>query len=516
LTVPPGTSLTAHRRARELATALDGRRFDVLVVGLGATGAGVALDAASRGLTVAAVDGGDLASGTSRSSSKLIHGGLRYLSRGQLGVAYESAVERGILLRRVAPHLIAPLQMVLPMDAAMSGPKAGLTRAALLAADLLRITAGTPSACIPGSRRIAAAEVCRLVPAIRRAGLRGGLVQWDGQLVDDARLVVALARTAAGYGALILTRSRVEQVHRGGATVRDTMTGETGDIRARVVINATGAWADRLDPTIRLRPSRGSHLVVPAARLGYPAAGLTVPVPGERYRFVFALPAADERVYIGVTDEPVDSPPDVDAVPDAAERRFLLDVVNRALDLPLTDADVCGAFSGTRPLLAQGETRTADLSRRHVVRVSAPDLVTVVGGKLTTYRRMAADAVDAAVRAGGLTAGPCRTHRLALVGAAAPERLAAVPAPVRLVHRYGTEAVDVLATADDDPSLLAPVAEGLAVTRAELLWAVRHEGGLNVADLLQRRTRLGLVPADWQRAVPAAQAILDREGLPGS
>jgi glycerol-3-phosphate dehydrogenase len=503
-----GTSLSAARRAADLAALAGGRRVDVLVVGLGATGAGVALDAASRGLSVAAVDAGDLASGTSRWSSKLVHGGLRYLASGKVRLAHESAAERGILMTRVAPHLIAPLPMVMPLTPDLGAARAAANRAAFAAADGLRIAAGTPRAVLPRSRLLAPPEVRRLLPAVRRDGLRGGLVQWDGQLIDDARLVVALARTAAGLGASIVTRCRVESVRPGGATVRDALTGGTAEIRARVVVNATGAWADRLDPGIRLRPSRGSHLVLPAAALGHPVAGMTVPVPGDWRRVVFALPAADGRVYVGLTDEPVDGPAPEIPQAEPAEIKFLLDVLNGAVRPGITEADVIGTYAGIRPLLAGADgARTADLSRRHLVRVS-DGMVTIVGGKLTTYRRMAADAVDAAVRSAGLAAGPCRTDRLPLVGAGAPRQLAAVPAPPRLVARYGVEAPAVLAGAGGDPELLAPVAEGIDVTGAELLWAVRHEGALDESDLLDRRTRIGLVAADRERASPAARRAL--------
>jgi glycerol-3-phosphate dehydrogenase len=238
-------------------------------------------------------------------------------------------------------------------------------------------------------------------------------------------------------------------------------------------------------------------------------------VPGDRHRFVFALPAAGGRVYVGLTDEPVDGPAPEEPRAEPAEVRFLLDVLNTAVEPTLTEADLLGTYAGIRPLLAGATTtRTADLSRRHLVRTSPGGLVTVVGGKLTTYRRMAADAVDAAVRHAGLPAGPCRTHRLPLVGAAAPARLAAVPAPARLVARYGAEAPAVLAVADGDPALLAPVADGIDITGAELRWAVRHEGALDEADLLDRRTRIGLVAADRERALPAARRVLETEGLP--
>ncbi|MFI7543467.1 glycerol-3-phosphate dehydrogenase/oxidase [Actinoplanes sp. NPDC049599] len=502
------TSLSAARRRRELAELAAGRTVDLLVVGLGVTGAGVALDAASRGLSVAAVDAVDLAFGTSRWSSKLVHGGLRYLAGGHVALAYESATERDVLLRRTAPHLVSALPFVLPLTPFVRAPRALLMRAGFAAGDALRAAAGTPRAALPRSRRISAVEVRRLAPAVRRTGLRGGLVQWDGQLVDDARLVVALARTAAGFGARILTRCAVEELHGRGAAVRDALTGERHEIRARAVVNATGVWAGELDPTVHLRPSRGTHLVLRAAALGHPTAALTIPVPGETNRFVFALPQPGGLVYAGLTDEPVDGPASEVPEPSPAEVGFLLDVLGTALEVSVTDADVVGMFAGLRPLLAGGADRTADLSRRHAVLTSPGGVTTIVGGKLTTYRKMAADAVDAAVVLAGLTAGPCRTARTPLVGAASPDRLGRLAVPARLIARYGAEAPAVYALGAADPQLRQPVAPGVEVTGAELLFAVRHEGALTEDDLLDRRTRIGLVPADRERAGPAARTAL--------
>jgi glycerol-3-phosphate dehydrogenase len=502
------TSLNAARRRRELAELADGVTVDLLVVGLGVTGAGVALDAAARGLSVVAVEAADLAHGTSRWSSKLVHGGLRYLAGGHVALAYESAAERDVLLRRTAPHLVSALPFVLPLTPFVSPGRALLTRAGFVAGDALRIAAGTPRAALPRSRRVGPAEVRRLIPAVRRAGLRGGLVQWDGQLVDDVRLVVALARTAAGFGARILTRCAVEDLHGRGAAVRDTLTGSRFSIRARAVVNATGVWADQLDPAVRLRPSRGTHLVLRSADLGHPAAAMIVPVPGAANRFVFALPQRDGLVYAGITDEPVDGPVGDVPEPSPAEIGFLLDVLGTALDFTLSPSDVVGAFAGLRPLLAGSASSTADLSRKHSVRTSAGGVTTVVGGKLTTYRRMARDAVDAAVTHASLAAGPCRTARLPLVGAASPAGMARVAAPARLVDRYGAEAPVVLALGADDPALLRPVVAGVAITGAELLFAVRHEGALDESDLLDRRTRVGLVRGDRELAMPAAIAAL--------
>ncbi|MER7738069.1 glycerol-3-phosphate dehydrogenase/oxidase [Streptomyces sp. NPDC096538] len=510
-----GSSLSAARRARELTDSVGGAPVDVLVVGLGVTGAGAALDAAARGLRVAAIDAHDLAFGTSRFSSKLVHGGLRYLASGRLDVAHESAVERGVLMERTAPHLVHPQPFVLPLTPLVSRGQAALARAGFHAGDTLRLAARTARATLPAPRRLSAVETRHLAPALRRDGLRGGLLSWDGRLTDDARLVTALARTAAARGARVLTRVRALELTSTGARVRDELTGEEGEIRARAVINAAGVWAGGLVDGVRIRPSRGTHLVLRPDSLGAPTAGLHIPIPGETSRFVLVLPQDDGRVYVGLTDEPVAGDiPDVAEAPET-DIGFLLDVLCSVLHVPVHRADVVGAFAGLRPLLDTAgdrpgaEARTADLSRRHAVLTSSEGVVTVVGGKLTTYRRMAEDAVDAAVRLRGLDAGPSPTASLPLVGAAAPHVLAALPTPSRLVRLYGAEAPAVRALAARDPRLAEPVLPGHPVTGAELLWAVRHEGALDEDDVLDRRTRIGLVPADRAAARDAVRTLLD-------
>jgi glycerol-3-phosphate dehydrogenase len=236
-------------------------------------------------------------------------------------------------------------------------------------------------------------ETLRLAPALRSYGLRGGLLSWDGQLVDDARLVTAIARTAAAYGARVLTRCRALALDDGGAQVRDELTGTEFFLRARAVVNATGVWAGGLADGVHLRPSRGTHLVLRAGSLGGLSTGLHLPVPGASGHFALVLPQEDGRIYVGLTDEPADGPiPDVPE-PSEAEIGFLLDLVDSALDVPVRRADVAGAYAGLRPLLDGAEGSTADLSRRHAVLTAANGVVTIVGGKLTTYRRMAQDAV---------------------------------------------------------------------------------------------------------------------------
>jgi glycerol-3-phosphate dehydrogenase len=507
-----GDSRLDLARRAEAWRALDGGFVDVLVVGGGVTGAGVALDAASRGLDVVAVDSHDLAFGTSRWSSKLVHGGLRYLANGQLGVAHESAVERGVLMTTTAPHLTRPLPMLIPLLPAVTASQARTARAGLAAGDLLRAAARTPRDVLPRPRRLSRTETLTVAPGLRADGLRGGLLSWDGQLEDDARLVTAIARTAAAQGARVLTRTRVTELTGEGATVRDELTGTTAAIRARAVVNAAGVWAGGLVSDVRLRPSRGTHLVLRAETFAGLGSAVMAPVPGESNRFVFALPQPEGPaglVYVGLTDEPVEGDvPDV-PVPSEAEVGFLLDVVGAAFARPLRREDVVGTYAGLRPLL-DADGATADLSRRHAVVASRDGVVTVVGGKLTTYRRMAEDAVDLVLARTPLRAGPCRTKRLPLVGAAPREALRRVEAPTRLVRRYGAEAPALLAHGRslglDDADLLAPVADGIPATTAELLWGVTHEGALDPADLLDRRTRIGLVPVDRARAEPAAAA----------
>jgi glycerol-3-phosphate dehydrogenase len=489
-------------------------RTDVLVVGLGVTGAGVALDAASRGLSVVAVDAFDVAWGTSRWSSKLVHGGLRYLAKGQVGIAHESAVERGILMEVTAPHLVHALPMVMPLTDDLSRPQAWLARRGVGAGDLLRLLARTRRETLPRPRRLSATETRTLAPAVRR-DVRGGILSWDGQLEDDARLVLDIARTAASLGAHVHTRTRVVELSGTGALLRDTLTGEERRIEARAVVNATGVWADQLVEGISLRPSRGTHLVVRKEALPGVRCAVMAPVPGESNRFVFALPQPDATFYVGLTDEPVTGAvPDV-PVPPEEDIEFLLAVIGAALEHPLTRDDVVGAYAGLRPLL-DSDGATADLSRKHAVLVSPAGVVTIVGGKLTTYRRMAEDAVDKALEVSGLAAGPCRTRRLPLLGAASRAQLAAVDAPERLVRRFGTEAPDVLRNALDHgltrEEALTPVSASIPATLAELVFGVTHEGAADVDDLLDRRTRIGLVPTDRVVAEPLARRALEIAG----
>jgi len=479
-------SLDAGRRAQELAALADGEVIDVLVVGGGIVGTWVALDAASRGLSVALVERGDLAQGTSRWSSKLAHGGLRYLAQGDVGVAWESARERAILMDVSAPHLIRALPMLVPLGAQVDRKAGATMEVGLRLGDALRAGAGTSRRRLPPARRISAAEARELAPGLSDRQLRGALLHWDGQIEDDARLVLAVARTAAAYGTRILTYVAATELRGDGATVRDTLEGDGDgfDLRARHVVNATGVWAGELTGgAVRLQPSKGSHLLVRAAALGTPRAAVNAPLPGHGTRFVFAVPRPDGLVMIGITDAPFDGPiPDVPQ-PDAEEEAFLLTSIGRVLERTPAAEDVVGRFAGLRPLLAgedeAADDATADLSRRHAV-VEHDGVVTVVGGKLTTARRMAQDALDHVMtRPDARQAGPCVTHHIRLTGA----------------DRPGADPADALAP--DVPA-----------SHAQLRFAVEHELALTTDDLLDRRTRLGFVAAWRAAALGAAHEAL--------
>ena len=504
------TALNESRRASELAALADGEKPDVIVIGGGITGTGIALDAATRGLSVALVEKRDLAFGTSRWSSKLVHGGLRYLATGNIGIARRSAIERGILMTRNAPHLVKAMPQLVPLLPSMGAPNRALVRAGFLAGDGLRRLAGTPASTLPRSRCVGAERAIELVPGVRRDGLTGGLLAYDGQLIDDARLVTAVARTAAQHGARILTRVAASSATGTSVTLTDQRSGESFDVSARAVINASGVWAGEVDTSIKLRPSRGTHLVFDAKAFGNPIAALTIPIPGEINRFVFAMPEQLGRVYLGLTDEDAPGPvPDVPQ-PTSDEISFLLNTVNTALDVALGAEDVVGAYAGLRPLIDTGGGRTADVSRDHAVVESPSGVISVIGGKLTEYRYMAEDVLDRTVAQRGLTAGACRTRNLPLVGAPS-NPVATLRSPVELpsslVARYGAEAPNVIAAASCERPI-EPVAEGIDVTRAEFEYAVTHEGALTVDDVVDRRTRIGLVEADRARVLAVAEELL--------
>ncbi|MBL3700932.1 glycerol-3-phosphate dehydrogenase/oxidase [Leucobacter luti] len=530
--------LNEASRAHSLAHLAE-HEVDVLVIGGGVTGAGVALDAATRGLSVALCEAADLASGTSGFSSKLVHGGLRYLARGDLPLAWESAVERAALMRRIAPHLVRPRAFLVPrFGGGASGAAAdALSETGIRIADLLRVASGLPASVLPRPRRVDPRGARLLAPALRQEGLRGGIVYWDGALEDDVRLVVALARTAARHGAHVLTGCRVLSASERGAVIdagpapgSDTSAAAPRTelrIRARVVINAAGVWAGDFAPGLPMTPSRGTHLVISSATLGHPRAVMTAPVPGHFGRYVFVLPQSNGLCYLGLTDEPA---PGADgyapAIPDT-DVDFLLRVANAALDTPLTRADVLSSFAGLRPLLGAG-TDSANASRRHLLRDRPGEPITITGGKLTAYRRMAEEAVDAAVRrlGGDPRARAAVTARVPLLGSPGSGNFpgagnagqvqwpGADPGgtiAARLTARYGWEAARVAALAAADPILTEELAPGAGVTGAEVRFAVLAEGARTPEDVLHRRTRLAFDPERSSAAAPAVAALLARD-----
>ncbi len=508
----PAADLSWTRRNADLQLLHQRRTpVDVVVVGGGITGAGIALDAASRGLETVLLERHDLAFGTSRWSSKLVHGGLRYLATGNVDVAWESAVERGRLMTTIAPHLIRALPQVVPVMEDTQAGSALLTRAGFLAGDALRISARTPGRTLPPAHWLSADRVSALAPAVDNTRMRGGIMAWDGQLVDDARLVIAVARSAAAHGARILTYADAVRITGGGVSVRDCVGGDEFDITARHVIAATGVWAGELDDRVHVHPSRGTHVLFDAARLGSPLAALTIPVPGMTGRYCFLLPRPDNIVLAGITDVGVDH---IDDVPIAAREDvdWIIEQVNRVLSEPVTSADVLGTFAGLRPLVTFGsaahEGNTSDISRKHLVSRAESGAITVTGGKLTTYRRMAQDAVDM------ITDVPSRTKSIALVGAAPdlPVRPPGFFAADPWVMRYGAEADRVRALAElfPDPAwALQPVAEHTSAARVDIAHALLHEGARGADDVIERRLRLDAVDADTPSARTAVEEVID-------
>ena len=478
--------LTARRRDEDLTALRSGAVVDVLVVGGGITGAGVALDAASRGLSVALVERNDLAAGTSRWSSKLAHGGLRYIAAGQLGVAWESAVERNHLVRTIAPHLVQPMRFVIPALPANTRADRALAHVGFGIADVLRFASRTPAE-LPKTSWVDPTEARQLAPTLR-PDMRGGFLHVDGSLEDDARLVVGVARTAAAHGARIVTHCAAVDVSSGGATVEDTLTGERFDVSARSVIVAAGVWSGGLVSGVPLQPSKGAHVLVRPEALDNPTAAFNILVPGSRNRFVFAVPRPDGLVQIGLTDDAVDEVVDEPEVTESDER-FLLDTLSSGLSRPVTSDDVVGRFAGLRPLLGAASGGSgADISRKHAL-LDRDGVVVIVGGKLTTYRRMAQDAVDRVARRLGHNKA-CVTTTLPLVGATGTvdESL-----PKRLRRRFGAEAESVAACGP-----LEPVAAGLPALKCEIGWAVAAEGALTTQDV-EARLRLDVVP-EWRSA----------------
>jgi glycerol-3-phosphate dehydrogenase len=482
--------------------------FDVLVVGGGITGAGVALDAATRGLSVALVDKGDLASGTSSKSSKLVHGGLRYLQQGDIALVYEGLAERQ-RLRSIAPHLVKPLPFLIPILSRDGVVNPKLARALGTSMWMYDLTGGVRIGKL--HQRLTHDETLTHFPTLPPDRVAAGYLYYDAR-ADDARLCLTVARTAAAHGAIVVNYAPVIALRKStdgqaaGATVR--VDAAEIEVRARAVVNAAGVWSDDVraldegaDPD-SIRPAKGIHITIPWDKVRCDIAAV-IPVPKDK-RSLFVVPWGD-LAYVGTTDTDYDGPlDDPQCTPD--DVAYVLRALNAAVTSTITDDDVAGTWAGLRPLVKTATIgRTADLSRRHQVTASATGLVTVTGGKLTTYRRMAADAVDVVMKRLGQK-GRSRTKRVKLLGAEGYD-------PTddgHLAGRYGSEAREIDALVRADAALARPLVPGLPYLKAEAVHAARHEMVVTLDDVLSRRTRARLLARD--ASVEAAPEVADLVG----
>lgn len=503
-------------RADALA-AMRERELDVLIVGGGIVGAGTALDAATRGLSTGIVEARDWASGTSSRSSKLVHGGIRYLEQLDFALVREALVERGLLLQRIAPHLVKPVKFLYPVTVPLV--ERAYIGAGMALYDLFSWTGGREPG-VPHHRHLTKRQLAKAAPDLDPDAFRGGMVYFDAQ-VDDARFVLSLVRTAAEYGAHAANRVEVVGLLRDGARVTgvealDRESGERFEIRARQVVSATGVWTDDLQQMAGVRPfrvraSKGVHLVVPRDRI---RGTLGLLLRTEK-SVLFLIPWGRHWL-IGTTD--TDWELDLaHPAATAADIDYLLDHINKVLATPLTRDDVEGVFAGLRPLLAGESDETSKLSREHIVATPLPGFVAVAGGKLTTYRVMAKDTVDAVARGLERPTPPSVTEDIGLTGAegypAAWNRRGRIARKHRLtpgtvghlLNRYGTHAREVLALVDERPELGAHLPGTEEYLAAEVVYATRHEGALHVDDVLVRRTRMSIEA--WDRGVSAAPVV---------
>ncbi|UOE42567.1 glycerol-3-phosphate dehydrogenase/oxidase [Agromyces larvae] len=494
---------------------LKSKELDILVVGGGIVGTGAALDAVTRGLSTGLLEARDWASGTSSRSSKLVHGGIRYLEQLDFRLVREALIERGLLLQRLAPHLVKPVRFLYPLQTRVV--ERFYVGSGMMLYDIFSWTGGRPPG-VPHHRHLSKTQVQRAIPSLAPDALVGGLTYYDAQ-VDDARYVASLARTASYYGAHVASRVNVEGFLKVGERVvgvhaHDLETGERFDIRAKQVVNATGVWTDDTQRmvgergTFHVRASKGIHLVVPRDRI-HSAMGM---IFRTEKSVLFVIPWGRHWL-IGTTDtdwhldkaHPAATAADID---------YLLEHVNRVLRVPLTREDVEGVFAGLRPLLAGESDQTSKLSREHIVAHTVPGLVVVAGGKWTTYRVMAKDAIDAAADALDGRVPASTTEDIPLLGAegyqAAWNKRGKIARAfgvhkVRIEHllnRYGTLTDDLLDLIRNDPKLGEPLPGADDYLAAEVVYACTHEGALHLDDVLARRTRISIEA--WDRGVSAA------------
>jgi glycerol-3-phosphate dehydrogenase len=496
-------------------TALKTRELDILVIGGGVVGTGSALDAVTRGLSVGLVEARDWASGTSSRSSKLIHGGIRYLEQLDFRLVREALIERGLLLQRIAPHLVKPVRFLYPLTKPLI--ERAYIGAGMTMYDAFSWSGGRPPG-VPHHRHLTRSQVLRAMPSLKRNAFVGGLTYWDAQ-VDDARFVSSLARTASFYGAHAASRVRVEGFLKVGERVvgvkaHDLETDEHFEIRARQVVNATGVWTDDTQAMVgergqfKVRASKGIHLVVPRDRF-QSKIGLLLRTEKS---VLFVIPWGRHWL-IGTTDTDWNLDKAHPAAT-AADIDYLLAKVNEVLAVPLTRADVEGVYAGLRPLLAGESEETSKLSREHIVAHSVPGLVVVAGGKFTTYRIMAQDAVDEAVRGLDGNISSSITDDISLLGAegyhAAWNRRNKIAHKfgvhrVRIEHllnRYGVMTDELLDLIRSRPELIEPLPGADDYIAAEVVYAATHEGALHLDDVLARRTRISIEA--WDRGVSAA------------
>ncbi|TFB97018.1 glycerol-3-phosphate dehydrogenase/oxidase [Cryobacterium sp. HLT2-28] len=508
------TKLGPDERAAALAR-LKGKELDILVVGGGIVGAGCALDAVTRGLSVGILEARDWASGTSSRSSKLVHGGIRYLEQLDFRLVREALTERGLLLQRIAPHLVKPVRFLYPLKKRVT--ERFYVGAGMLLYDIFSYTGGRPPG-VPHHRHLSKRQVKGLLPSLNTDAIVGGITYYDAQ-VDDALYVASLVRTASFYGAHAASRVRVEGFIKVGERVvgvhaHDLQTGERFEVRAKQVVNATGVWTDDTQRmvgergTFKVRASKGIHLVVPRDRF-QSAMGLLLRTEKS---VLFVIPWGRHWL-IGTTDtdwhldkaHPAATAADID---------YLLEHVNAVVRVPLTREDVEGVYAGLRPLLAGESESTSKLSREHLVGHSVPGLVVIAGGKWTTYRVMAKDAIDAAVDALDGRIPASTTDEIPLLGAegyrAAWNKRGRIAKAfglhtVRIEHllnRYGTLTDELLDLIKATPELADPLPGADDYIKAEVVYAASHMGALHLEDVLARRTRISIEA--WDRGVSAA------------